>query len=150
MNRIERERRRIIPKTVVCWLNGKSTEIYEDIFNRIKQLRHHCIPSIHIFDDLDICIDFLTDIDENRTVYLVIAESIDEQVLSFLNTLEQIKSIYMFPSNEDTADKISSQIEKDMRQHENDFIAFQTFTRSTDSNKVVSNDLIMYHLCIHN
>ena len=119
MSQAERERRHNISRNVICCLYVKSSETCENICNRIKQLRCYCIQSVYTFDDLNICIDFLTDIDENGTIYLVIAEPIDEQVLSLLKTLNSIKLIYMVHSGlfiGDTVDKICSQIEKDARQ----------------------------------
>ncbi len=46
---------------------------------------------VHTFDDLNSCIDFLTDIDENEIVYLVISEPFEEEFLSLLDSFMQIK-----------------------------------------------------------
>ena len=155
MNQIERERRRTIPENIICCLNTNSND---DIDTRIKQFRH-CRQATYTFHDVDVCIDFLTDLEENEVGYLVIAQPIDEQLLFLLVTLDQIRLIYLIGHNtsiidehrirhchkvkvlNDTIEKIGSQMEKDIRQNDSDSITFQTFTRSTDVNRVVSNEL---------
>lgn len=155
MNQIERERRRTIPENIICCFNTKSNEAID---TKIRQLRH-CRHATYTFDDVDVCIDFLTDLEENEVGYLVIAQPIDEELLFLFNTIYRIKFIYVIGHNtsiidehrirhcqkvkllDNTLEKVCSQMEKDIRQKDNDLVTFQTFTRPTDVNKVVSNEL---------
>jgi len=158
MSQIRRERKLTISRNTLCWINTKTSEINEDIHNTIEQLRHS-VHSVYIFEDLNTCIDFITDIDENETVYLVICEPLEEQLMSLIDSITQIKTIYLICRDtriddgewskecrkvkriNDQIGKINLQIKREIRRHSNELMAFQTYTRPANFDKSLSNDL---------
>ena len=161
-----RERKRIIPRSYVCWLHAKQNEKDEDIHNTIEQIRY-CAKIVHTctFRDLDTCIDFIIEIEENEAVYLVLSEPVDQQYMFLFNSINQVKAIYLICPNKfdsdpesianwskvkritDKFENIFIQINNDLRQHFNQLISFQTCARPENVSKFTSNDLDSSFLC---
>jgi tetratricopeptide (TPR) repeat protein len=143
MNQSSRKRQITIPRNILCWIKAKTSKRNEDVQNAIEGIRHS-VQSVYTFDDLNSCIDFLTDFDENETIYLMISEPIEGELLSLLDSFIQIKRIYLI-SDDAVKDHRESRrlrringpigkINRDIHQDSNDLISFQTY-------KSTSNDL---------
>ena len=94
MSQNSRKRQITIPRNILCWMKAKANKRNEDVQNAIEDIRHS-VQSVYTFDDLNSCIDFLTDFDENEAIYLVISEPIEEEVLILLDSFIQIKRVYL-------------------------------------------------------
>jgi tetratricopeptide (TPR) repeat protein len=148
MSQNDRKHQITIPRNILCWI--KTNKRNEDIHNAIEEVRHS-VHSIYTFNDLNSCIDFLTDINENEIIYLVISEPFEKELLSLLDSFIQIKRIYFICDdiiNDHTKwtklrriNNPIGKINRDIYQHSNELISFQTFTQPNESNKLISNDL---------
>ena len=85
---------------VLIWMNfdvHPSNSNDNDIQSYINRLQI-IINSIKMFNNLDQCVDFLTDLVDEK-VFMIISGRIDQQFISILHQLIQLNSIYLF-SNE--------------------------------------------------
>jgi tetratricopeptide (TPR) repeat protein len=84
---------RIIENFIVVWLDSDIKESNDDTKNFINRLR--CmINSIKTFADPDQCVEFLTKV-ENEKVFLIVSESLGQQVVPLISELAQVASIYV-------------------------------------------------------
>ena len=87
-------RHRIIEDFVVVWLDPALTEINTDHQKFISQL-HYIINCVSIFSDLDQCIDFITDL-TNEKLFLIVSDTYGDHLVSLIHDFSQIQTIYLF------------------------------------------------------
>ena len=85
----------MMKNNVLIWLN---TIVNHTI--TVEQLRYVC-ETVHLFTDGDECIDFLTDIKDDK-VFLIIIGILEEQVVPLIHDIPQLHSIYFFSDQETT------------------------------------------------
>ncbi|UJR34594.1 hypothetical protein I4U23_027370 [Adineta vaga] len=85
---------------ILIWLNLNIDSSNSNIQTYIPRLRT-IINSIKIFHNLDECIDFITDLIDEK-IFLIISGRITQQFASILHELIEIDSIYLF-SNENSS-----------------------------------------------
>ncbi len=80
-------------------LDGSMDEINnEDCRNSITQLRQ-VINNINTFTDVDRCIDFITDIKEEKT-FMMISGALSQISIPVVQDIPQVSSVYIFCGNE--------------------------------------------------
>jgi tetratricopeptide (TPR) repeat protein len=83
----------------LVWLDGSIDEINnDDCRNSITQLRQ-VVNTVNTFIDVDECIDFITDIKEEKT--LIILSGVFSQIMiPIVQEISQVSSIYIFCKNQ--------------------------------------------------
>jgi tetratricopeptide (TPR) repeat protein len=87
-------RRLTVQNFVLIWLDSninESDEHYCDSMNELRQI----VNTIHTFTDADQCVDFLTEIKEDK-VFLVVTDVLGQQLVPRIHELPQLHSIYVF------------------------------------------------------
>ena len=87
-------RQSIAQNFLLIWVNANIDKSTEDYRSTIRQLRS-VVNDINMFTKLDEAVDFLTDINEMKA-FLIVDDSIDEQVMSFIHDIPQLHSVYIF------------------------------------------------------
>lgn len=90
----------IVGNSVLIWLDTNSNGS-NDNFYRLKDQLQHVVQTIKIFVDVDQCIDFLTDIQDEK-VFLVVFEGIAQQVIPSIHNIDQLYAVYIFSEGETT------------------------------------------------
>lgn len=88
------KRRCAVQNYSLVWLDSYIDGKYQ---NSIDDLRKS-IQKIDYFIDIDQCIDFITDMNDEK-IFLIISHSSVTQILSILHEISQLKSIYIFGDN---------------------------------------------------
>ncbi|UJR28743.1 hypothetical protein I4U23_009970 [Adineta vaga] len=84
---------------LLVWLDiNIDEENNPDCCNTIRQLRE-TINCLKIFTDVDQCIDFITNIEDEK-VFLILSGSLGQTIVPVINNISQIDSIYVFCRNE--------------------------------------------------
>jgi hypothetical protein len=83
--------RRFVEKCLIVWLDP---DIDEDQMEQLRQI----INEVHIFNQLDLCIDYIEDIHDER-ILLILSEQIGQQIVPLVHDLSQIEAIYLFCSS---------------------------------------------------
>ncbi|CAF5005796.1 unnamed protein product, partial [Rotaria sp. Silwood1] len=90
---------RIVQNFILVWLNSIIDDVSDDeLCDSIAKLQQ-IVNSINTFTDVDECIDFLTEIKDEK-VLIIISDEYGQDVVSFMHDLNQINSIYIFCKNE--------------------------------------------------
>jgi tetratricopeptide (TPR) repeat protein len=85
---------RIIGNFVLIWFDPNIDTNDEDIEYSIEQLRR-IVADLKTFTDINECMDFLTDI-VNEKVFMIISGHLGHHILSFIQDISQLQSIYIF------------------------------------------------------
>ncbi|CAF4140368.1 unnamed protein product [Rotaria sp. Silwood2] len=92
-----RFRRRIFENFLLIWLYPDLDESSNDYRDAMAQLR--CIMNtIETFLDLDECLDFLTEINDDK-VFMIISATHIQQILPLIHDTPQLEAIYVFCHN---------------------------------------------------
>ena len=83
---------------ILIWLDYGIDASNQYYINVISQLQN-VIYSVFTFTDADQCVDFLTDID-NEKVFMILSNSLVQQLITLIQDQAQIDSIYIFPEKE--------------------------------------------------
>ncbi|CAF1619006.1 unnamed protein product [Adineta ricciae] len=83
-------------KFTIVWLNSNTQHLYSvlDKDSVVTKLRD-VTSSFHIFNDVDECVDFMTDV-VDKDVFLIISNQQIQQLLSLVENIPQLVSIYIF------------------------------------------------------
>lgn len=76
-----------IQNFVLVWLDSK--------INKHDEQFHHIVDTINTFIDVDQCLDFLSDI-EDQKIFLIMSDDLDQQLISLIHDISQLYSIYIF------------------------------------------------------
>jgi len=69
-----------------------------DYHNTITKLRQ-VVNTVKTFTDVDECIDFITDIKEEK-ILMIVSSALDQIVIPITHDIPQINTIYIFCGNE--------------------------------------------------
>ncbi len=83
---------------ILIWLDSNIAEYDQYYQSSIFQFRS-IINSINTFIEIDQCIDFLTDVNQEK-VFMIISTSLAQQLMPLIQNLSQIDSIYIFCHNQ--------------------------------------------------
>jgi tetratricopeptide (TPR) repeat protein len=86
---------RIIENFLVVWLDSNLDDLsIDDSHDIVDQLRS-IVNSVNTFNDVDRCVDFLSDIKDEK-VFMIISGSLGQQIISHIHDISQLHSIYVF------------------------------------------------------
>jgi tetratricopeptide (TPR) repeat protein len=138
-----------IEKFVIVWLDSTINQLDEHCQNIITQLRS-IINSVELFTDLDLCVDYITEIKVEK-IFLIVSESIGEIIVPLIEQIAELDSIYVLCTNNyphEQWDKkykkvkgISIQIEsichtlkRDVNQYDNDLTLISVISSTSTNN----------------
>ena len=78
----------------LVWLDSVIGESDENVSKFITELQH-TIYSVKLFTDSDQCVDFITNI-ENEKIFMIMSGTYSEELLSIIDDLIGVDSIYIF------------------------------------------------------
>jgi hypothetical protein len=136
---------------VIIWLDLNVNELDEKYQNRIIKLRQ-ISDSTQIFVDTTQCVDCITDL-KHEKVFMIISCDVEQWVISFIHSIDQLDSIYIFcehteKHNEWTKDwpkmkgvyanieSVSNAIKHETRRWDLSLISISIVTSTNDFNKL--------------
>lgn len=84
---------RIVENFIIIWLDSNINEFDDNTKKSITSLRQ-AVNSIKIYNDVDKCMDFLTDIEDEK-VFLIVSYIFGQQIISLFENVTQLHSIYI-------------------------------------------------------
>ncbi|CAF4620328.1 unnamed protein product, partial [Rotaria sp. Silwood2] len=88
------QRRLVVQNYCLIWLDSNIDKYSNDCQNTLEQLRSVVID-INIFTDVDQCVDFLTDIDDDK-VFMIVSGTLIEYIISSIHEILSLNAIYIF------------------------------------------------------
>ncbi|CAF1494736.1 unnamed protein product [Rotaria sordida] len=89
--------RRIIQNFLLVWLDAAFDESKENYKTSIQHLRD-IVATITIFTDADQCVDFLSDIQDEK-VFMIVSGALAQYIVPEIQALPQLYSVYVFCDN---------------------------------------------------
>ncbi|CAF4009011.1 unnamed protein product, partial [Rotaria sordida] len=102
--------RRVLENFLLIWLDANFDESKEHYKKSIQLLRH-IVATITAFTDTDQCIDFLSDI-RNEKVFMIVSGSLGQHIIPRIQALPQLHSIYVFCDNQSINEQWAKTIPK--------------------------------------
>ena len=96
-------RSRIVQNYLLVWLDANATTSNEDSQQTLEQLRS-VVNDVNLFMEPDACVDFLSEIQLEK-VFLVISDSLGQDLVSCIHQMSQIDAIYIFRGDESRHEK---------------------------------------------
>jgi tetratricopeptide (TPR) repeat protein len=90
---------RIVQNFIIIWLNPRIDELANNDFTKSVTELRRIVNTIDIFIDTDDCIDFLTDIKEEK-VFFIIPDGLVPNLVPLVHHISQIHSFYVFSDDE--------------------------------------------------
>ncbi len=101
----------IVQNFHLVWLDESIDAVNTDnCRNSISKL-HQVVNTVNIFTDVDECIDFITDINEEKAL-MVISGALNEIIVSIVQEISQVNSVYIFCENKACPEKWSKEWSK--------------------------------------
>ncbi len=97
---------RMIQNFYVAWLDENIDENDDDSHNFITNLRQ-IVSSVNAFKNVDECVDFITDITDEKA-FIIVSESLSYNIVSISEDISQIRSIHIFSENESLFNKLKN------------------------------------------
>ncbi|CAF4145629.1 unnamed protein product [Rotaria magnacalcarata] len=91
------DRQLITQNYVLIWLDPNINESNDDFHHSKTQLQR-IVNRIETFIDLDHCIDFLTDMQDEKML-MIVSEAVAQHILSFIHNFDQLYAVYIFRDN---------------------------------------------------
>ncbi|CAF4221967.1 unnamed protein product, partial [Rotaria sordida] len=95
---LPRPLRRILQNFCLIWLDTDFDESKENYKTSIQHLRH-VVATITTFTDADQCVDFLSDIEDEK-VLMIVSNALGQHIVPEIQALPQLHSIYVFCDNQ--------------------------------------------------
>ncbi|CAF1342469.1 unnamed protein product [Rotaria sordida] len=95
---LSRPVRRVLQNFLLIWLDAAFDESKENYKESIQHLRH-IVASITIFMDADQCVDFLSDIEDEK-VFMIVSGTLGQHIIPEIQVCPQLASIYVFCDNQ--------------------------------------------------
>ncbi|CAF4094716.1 unnamed protein product, partial [Rotaria sordida] len=90
--------RRVLQSFLLVWLDANFDES-NDHYNKSIQDLQHIVATITTFTDVDQCIDFLSDIEDEK-VLMIVSDALGQHIVPEIQALPQLHSIYVFCDNQ--------------------------------------------------
>ncbi|CAF1189759.1 unnamed protein product [Adineta steineri] len=87
-------RRRIPQNYLLLWADTSIDETNKDYKNTLKQIRN-ITGDVNAFTERDACIDFLTNAEEDIQSFLVVKDTMFQQIMPLINDIPQLYCIYI-------------------------------------------------------
>ena len=101
---------RVLQNFLLVWLDANFNESSEDFKTSLQHLRK-VVASITTFMDVDQCIDFISDI-ENEQIFMIISGSLGQQIVPLIHAWSQLHSIYVLCDNQAVHEQWTKKIRK--------------------------------------
>jgi hypothetical protein len=89
---------RMVQNFRLVWLDGSIDEINNaDCRNSITKLRQ-VVNTVNTFTDVDECIDFITDINDEMT-FMIISEAFSSIIIPVVEAISQVSSVFIICEN---------------------------------------------------
>ncbi len=98
--RLQRINVQRVQNVLLIWLDNNIDEKSTDCRNNINQLRR-VVNGVNIFTDIDPCIDFLTDIYDQK-VFVLISGSLCHNIIPLIHEITQLHTIFVLCANQTT------------------------------------------------
>ncbi|CAF1397094.1 unnamed protein product [Rotaria sordida] len=90
--------RRVLQSFLLVWLDANFDES-NDHYNKSIQDLQHIVATITTFTDVDQCVDFLSDIEDEK-VLMIVSDALGQHIVPEIQALPQLHSIYVFCDNQ--------------------------------------------------
>ncbi|CAF1458225.1 unnamed protein product [Rotaria sordida] len=90
--------RRMLQNFLLIWLDANLDESKDDYKKSIQHLQN-IVEIVTTFKDVDECIDFLSDI-ENENVFMIVSGALGKHLIPVIQECPQLVSIYIFCDNQ--------------------------------------------------
>ncbi|CAF1137008.1 unnamed protein product [Adineta steineri] len=141
---IRQPRQRMTQNYLLLWLDTSIDQTNENYKNTLKKIRT-ITNDVNAFTQLDACIDFLTDAQEDIKSFLVAKDTVSRQIMPLINDIPQLDRVYIFndiktPHEEWTekwqkiksvhtnVDNICQELQLDIKQYHQNSIAMSFLT----------------------
>ncbi|CAF0716671.1 unnamed protein product [Adineta steineri] len=91
---IRQPRQRMAQNYLFLWVDTSIDQKTEDYENTVKQIQA-ITGDVNVFTQLDACIDFLTDSQEDMKFFLVVKDTMFQQIMPLINDIPQLDGIYI-------------------------------------------------------
>lgn len=89
----------VIQNFQLVWLNTDSEETHNQKLDNVISTFRYVINSTHEFDDIDTCVGFIKEINEEK-IFMIVSGAFAESAISRLHHLPAIYSIYLLHDND--------------------------------------------------
>ncbi|CAF3239464.1 unnamed protein product [Rotaria sp. Silwood2] len=90
--------RHVLQNFLLIWFDPNFDESKEDYKKSIKRL-HDILATVAIFTDVDECIDFLTDVN-NEKVFMIVPDTLGQHIILEIQECPQLTSIHVLCDNQ--------------------------------------------------
>ncbi|CAF3992396.1 unnamed protein product [Rotaria sordida] len=90
--------RRMLQSFLLVWLDADFDES-KDHYNKSIQDLQRIVATITTFTDADQCVDFLSDIEDEK-VFMIVSDALGQHIVPEIQALPQLHSIYVFCDNQ--------------------------------------------------
>ncbi|CAF1300355.1 unnamed protein product [Adineta steineri] len=94
---IRQSRQPMAYKCLLLWTDTTIDHTNEDYENTLKKIQT-ITGNVTVFTGRDACIDFLTDAQEDITFFLIVKDTMSEQIMPLIDNIPQLGSVYIFDS----------------------------------------------------
>jgi tetratricopeptide (TPR) repeat protein len=103
-NQLQTTQSKAMESFIMVWLESNNNNSTEDRDELVMQLRH-IISTIQIFTEINECVDFLTDVTDEK-VFMIIYDYPDRSFLPLVDEISQLHSIYIFDNHQKENEQI--------------------------------------------
>src|SRR5277367_388723 len=87
----------MVQNVILIWLDNNINDNNDDCLYMIAQLRR-VVDTVKTFNDVDQCVDFLTDIHHEK-VFMIISGTLCQNIVPLIHDAAQLHTIFIFPEN---------------------------------------------------
>ncbi|CAF1273273.1 unnamed protein product [Adineta steineri] len=88
-------RQRMTPNYLLLWVETTINQTNEHYENTLKQIRT-ITGDANVFTQRDACIDFLTNSPEDIKSFLIVKDTMSQQIMPLINDIPQLDGVYIF------------------------------------------------------
>ncbi|CAF3675218.1 unnamed protein product [Adineta steineri] len=91
---IRQPRQRMAQNYLLLWVDTSIDQTNKDYENTLKQIQT-ITGDVNVFEERDACIDFLTDIQEDIKSFLIVKDTMCQQIIPLINDIPQLHGVYI-------------------------------------------------------
>ncbi|CAF0724893.1 unnamed protein product [Adineta steineri] len=92
---VHQPRQRMTQSYLLLWLDASINQTNEEYENTLEQIRT-VTDDVNIFTQRDACIDFLTDAQADIESFLIVKDTMSQQIMPLINDIPQLNNVYIF------------------------------------------------------
>ncbi|CAF1034910.1 unnamed protein product [Adineta steineri] len=96
---IRQARQRMARNYLLLWVDTSIDQTNEEYENILKQIQA-ITGDVNVFTQHDACIDFLTDAQEDIKSFLIVKDTMSQQIMPLINDIPQLHGVYIFIDTE--------------------------------------------------